>query len=309
MIITVIMYSVVATGTNLYFDFEDGVFPWNTLYNNADFEFLAEDNGNKYMKLSYNGRNNRDRNYFDVEASSNQISSLNKIQVNYDVMYPEFTTDRTGEMQVKNRTGPGSSETTMVARVAQLDGYLQVQGGSGTGYQRIRDINGNYFRMEANHWYTIKMTVDLVNHVQVTYVFDRETESLLAIHEEIPTINDIEHVNMITFASKNSMCLDNVGIFEPSCEGSYIYGSPYLKKGSKTRYYFLGKGIDGSETALLQGSTTWSIINQKSGISINTTSGTLDCSNAAEPGPVIIKAERVIGNTTYEAKFAVNIIN
>lgn len=307
--ITIFICSITAIGTNMYYDFENKNFEWNPLYGNAAYEFLSEDNGNTYLKLSYNGNNGRSREYFDVEASSQSIYYLDKLQVDYDVMYTEFTEDRDGEMQVKYRIGPGSSETTMVARVAQVNGYLQVQGGTGVGYQRIRGIDGNYYQMEINHWYTVKMTVDLENHIQTTYVFDRDTGSLLALNQQISTINDIQNVNMVTFSSKTSMCLDNVKIYEPTCENSYIYGSPYLKKGQKNRYYFLGKGIDGTATGLPYGTTTWSIVNPKTGVSINASSGTLNCSSTVEPGTVIIKAERTVDDATYEAKFAVNITN
>ncbi len=306
---SICLYSFSVVGESLYYDFENESFEWNPLYKNADYEILSEDNGNKYLKLSYNGQNNRDRQYYDVEATSNSIDNLTKLQINYDVMYSEFTEARTGEMQVKYRTGPGSAETTMAARVAQINGFLQVQGGNGVGYQRIRGIDGNYFEMEANHWYSIKMIVDLDNHLQATYVFDRDTESLLALHEETSTITDITKVNMVTFSSTLTMCLDNVGIFEPNCEGSYIYGKPYLKKGTKERYYFLGKGIDGFTTAFVEGKTTWSIVNPRKGVSINATSGSLNCSAEAEPGRIIIKAERTAGNNNFESKFAVNITN
>lgn len=306
--VLIFSYSLSVMGKDTYFDFENESFSWNPLYDNADYEFLTEENGNTYLKLTNNGKKNRDRDYFDVSASSEEFSS-EKTQINYDVMYPEFTEDRNGEMQFKYRTGPGSTETTMIARVAQLNGYLQVQGGNGVGYQRVRDIDGNYFKMETGHWYTIKMTIDLENHIQTTYVFDRDTESLLAIHEEISTINEATIANMVSFSSKTSICLDNVSIGEVICERGHIYGNPYPKRGTKTRYYFLGMDANASETAFIQGSTVWSIVNPVPGVSINSTSGNLNCSTSAEPGTVIIKAERTVGNTVYEDKFVVSITN
>lgn len=303
-----LFYSFSAIGEKLYYDFEDRNFEWNPLYGNADWEFITEDDGNTYLKLTYNGNKGREREYYDVDTGAG-IYDYETIQVNYDIMYPEFTEERNGEMQIKWRCGPGSSETKMTARVAQVNGFLQAQGGDGIGYQRIRDINGQYFQMEEKHWYTIKMTVDLVNHNQTTYVFDRDTESLLAVHQDIATVDNTEKPNTVAFSSKTSMCLDNVSIFEYSCQDSYIYGTPYVKKGIKTRYYLLGKGVDESAAALPKGSTVWSIVNPRKGVSINSNSGSLNTSTTTESGMVIIKAEHTVGDVIYESKFAVNITN
>lgn len=303
---SMLCYSLSVRGENLSFDFENQTFNWNDLYNTAQYEYLTEDSGNTYLKLTYTGQT--ERKYFDVSTSSHlNIGTSKKLQVNYDVMYPEFTEDRTGEMHIKRRTGPGSAETTMVARVAQVNGYFQVQGGSGQGFQRIKGMNGQYFQMETNHWYTVKMTVDLGKNTQYTYIFDRDTESLLAVHQEITTINDNLNPNMVSFSSSTSMCLDNVQIFEPSCEGGYIYGTPYLKKGSKETYYFLAKDSNGSATAWTEGTTKWSIANSKTGVSIDENTGRVTTYSSVEPGYLIIKAERTVNDISYEDKFAVSI--
>lgn len=47
------------------------------------------------------------------------------IQAQYDVKYSEIETERNGEIQFKYRTGPGSSETNVVARLTQNYGYFQ----------------------------------------------------------------------------------------------------------------------------------------------------------------------------------------
>lgn len=304
--VIIMLHSMVVTGASTYYDFEDKSFKWNSLYGDVAYEFISEETGNTYMKLSYNGGY---RSYYDVAVAGTSFSNYSKLQISYDVMYEEFTSDRNGEIQIKERHGPGSTETTLVARVAQLNGYLQVQGGDGVGFQRIRDLNGQYYQMETNHWYTIKIIVDMGQHIQSIYVFDRDTQSLVAIHQEISTISDISHINMVSFTSSSSICLDNVGVSEYSCEDCYIYGSPFLKKGNKTRYYFLGKGMDDTATALPYGDTIWSIVNPRSGVSINSSSGNLNTSTAAEPGIVIIKALRTIGDETFEARYSVDITN
>ena len=312
LLITIISISMIAmamlvTGESTYYDFEEGKFTWNSLYGSLDYEFPAEANGNHYMKLKYHQYNSSSREYFDVAMPGNSLTNIKKLQVNYDVMYEDFTEERNGEMHIKQRTGSGSDQTTLIARVAQVNGYLQVQGGGNVGFQRIRDLDGNYYQMETNHWYTIKVMVDMEQHIQSIYVYDRDTQSLVAINQELSTISDLTSINMVSFMSSTTLCLDNVSVGDYSCENTYIYGSPFLKKGNKTRYYLLGKGIDDSATALPYGTTTWSIENPRAGISINSSSGNLNTSTSAEPGVVIIKAQRTVGNKTYEAKYAVNI--
>lgn len=307
MCIAILVLSTAVTGESNYYDFEEGKFNWNSLYGSLDYEFPTEASGNRYMKLTYNPPTTPQREYFDVAVTGNSLTNIKKLQVNYDVMYEDFTEDRNGEMHIKQRTGSGHDQTTLVARVAQVNGYLQVQGGGGVGFQRIRDLNGNYYQMETNHWYTIKVMVDMEQHIQSIYVYDRDTQSLVAINQEISTISDLASVNMVSFMSSTTLCLDNVSVGAYSCENTYIYGSPFLKKGNKARYYFLGKGIDDLATALPYGTTLWSIENPRTGISINSGSGNLNTSASAEPGIVIIKAQRAVGDKTYEAKYAVNI--
>ncbi len=306
LLFSILCYSLSVKGENLSFDFENQTYGWDSLYGGSQSEFMTEDTGNTYLKLNF--VEGGERKYFDISAVSHlYIGNSKRIQINYDVMYPEFTETRDGEMHIKNRIGPGSAETTMVARVAQVNGYFQVQGGEGQGFQRIKGMNGQYFQMETGHWYTVKMIVDLDKHTQYTYIFDRDTENLIAIHQEISTINDTVTPNMVSFSSSTSICLDNVRIFEPSCEGGRIYGAPYLKRGNKETYYYLANNSDGSATEWTQGTTKWSIENSKTGVSIDENSGRVTTYSSVEPGYLIIKAERTINDTVYESKFAVNI--
>ncbi len=302
-----LLYSAIAAGTNVYYDFEDEKWEWERLYNNALWDFLKEENGNTYMNLYYNGQANKDRKYFDVVAYRAEASQK-LIQASYDLKYSETETARNGEIQFKNRTGSGSNQTTLVARLAKDQGYFQVQSGSG-GFQRLKGIDGQYLPVEADKWYSVTVKVNLSEHWQSVYISDRDTDSLLAVYEHFPTINDIDDINMITFSSTTDMCLDNVKIGEVSCDSSYIYGSPYVKKGSKSTYYFLGKDSDGELTTLPNGTVVWSLVNAKNGVSIDENTGVLTASSSIDPGIVIIKAVKTVGDVTYEAKFAVNITN
>ncbi|MCI9086577.1 MAG: hypothetical protein HFE51_09210 [Clostridia bacterium] len=135
LLFSILCYSFSVKGENLSFDFENQTYDWDNLYGGSQSEYVTEENGNTYLKLTF--VEGGERKYFDISAASHlYIGNSKRIQVNYDVMYPEFTEARDGEMHIKNRIGPGSAETTMVARVAQVNGYFQVQGGEGQGFQR-----------------------------------------------------------------------------------------------------------------------------------------------------------------------------
>lgn len=304
----VLICTVLATDSNVYYDFEDEKWEWEGLYNNAHCDFLKEENGNTYMNLYYNGFANRDREYFDVVAYRAEASQK-IIQASYDVKYSEITSARNGEIQFKNRTGSGSNQTTLVARLAKDQGYFQVQGGAGTGFQRIKGIDGQYLPVEVNKWYSVTIKINLDEHWQSVYISDRDTGSLLAAYEYFSTTNAIDSINMVTFSSTTDMCLDNVKIGEVTCENSYIYGNSYVKKGTKSTYYLLGQDSDGELTSIPKETTTWSLVNTKNGVSINETTGVLTTASSIEPGVVIIKAVRTIGDTKYEAKFAINVTN
>ena len=261
-----------------------------------------------YLKLSYNGKKGRDRTYFDVVAGSdytqNQI-----VQASYDVKYSEVDTERNGEIQFKYRTGPGSSETTLAARLAKYNEYFQIQGGSGVGFQRLRGLDGQYLKIEVDKWYSVKIVVNLVYGLQSFYIMDRDTQDILAISENISLTNDIDHINMITFSSSTDMCLDNVNIGTATCEDTFIFGSPYARRATKYQYYFLGLDSDGDVTTIPQGTTKWSLVKAKSGVSIDETSGRLILGSTIEPGVVVIKAERTVNDIKYEAMFSVNVTN
>lgn len=49
-------------------------------------------------------------------------------------------------------------------------------------------------------------------------MFDRDTKELLSYSEYSATISGNKNVNMITFSSGTDMCLDNVRIYNTSCE-------------------------------------------------------------------------------------------
>lgn len=310
LIVGVIICSGFASSLSITEDFENGIdaFNWRQLYNNANCDMMSEDSGNHYIKLTYNGNENRDRKYFDIVSAETSNSMQNTIiQAQYDVKYSEIETERNGEIQFKYRTGPGSSETNVVARLTQNYGYFQLEAGENLGFQRIKDLDGQYLPIEIDKWYTVKMVVNLSEHWQSIYIFDRDTEKLLGKTEYIPTITTLSMINMITFKSSTELCLDNVKIGEGTCVDSYISGKPYVKNGEFARYSFLGKDNEGDVTSLPQGTTTWSIVEGKKGVSINSSTGKFTVSSSANPGVIVIKATHIVEDKTFESTFPVNI--
>ena len=105
-------------------------------------------------------------------------------------------------------------------------------------------------------------------------------------------------MNMITFSSGTDMCLDNVRIYNTSCEKGYIYGSPYISSATKNKYYLLGQSSDGSFTAMPEGETSWTL---------ETGTARIIVGSQPEPGPVILKAEKTTKDGTISERYIVNV--
>ena len=65
----------------------------------CEYVIESEDNGNKYLKLSYNGKANRDRKYYDVKVTD--VNSKGILQADYDIMYSNTDTEKDGEIQFR----------------------------------------------------------------------------------------------------------------------------------------------------------------------------------------------------------------
>ena len=296
----VCMYSVFGAAVNISYDFEnDSLQGWSAIYGNADMTIESESNGNKFLRLSYNGEANRDREYYDVKAAD--INTEGILQVDYDVMYPEIETEKNGEMQVKYCVGPGSAETTFIARVGKNMGYFRLNNDSGK-FDAVKDISGHTLGIEAGHWYSVKLIVDLDNNRQILHIYDRDTQELLSYGEWKKTISSGQKPNMIAFSSEMDMCIDNVAIYNSSCESAYILGEPYVSSATKNKYFMIGVTEDGSITAVPEGTLSWSLETEHEGVSADPPTGRIIVGSNPEPGPVIFKAENVTDEGIISAK-------
>jgi len=292
------------SAVNESYNFENGRIPdWIPLYKNADMTIETESSGNNYLKLSYNGRANRNRKYYDVKAAD--VPLRDTLQLEYDVMYPEISTEKNGEVQIKYRTGPGNAETSMVTRVGKHNNYLRTQNKENK-VTAIKKLDGTTLTIEKGHWYSIKIIVD--DGWQSVYVFDRDTKELLSYSEPAETISGDIVINMVTFSSGTDMCLDNVKIYNTSYEGGCIYGSPYVSSATKNKYYLFGTDVYNNYTALPPGTTTWSLETPHSGVSVDSPTGRIIVGSQPEPGPVILKAEReTMKGDIITARYVVNV--
>lgn len=296
-----------ASAIYLSYNFESGVLPpWTPLYENAEKAIEEEENGNKYLKLSYNGEENRGRKYYDVKIIELYNKTIGRIQIDYDLMYTNVDTEKDGELQVKYRTGPGSTQTTMLSRFGKNYDNFRYQNSDGS-WTIVKDIYGRVMTIEPYHWYSIKFITDLDYLTQTIYIFDRDTGELLAHTEPIDCVNYIEKINMVTFSSGTDMCLDNVSISDAEEESGFILGEPYISAGNKSMYYLFGKTADGKLTSFMPGETIWEIVTPREGVSINSETGRVTVDNRPDPGPVIIKATRRCYETIFEAQSVINI--
>ncbi len=299
------IYANMVSAVNVSWDFEDEHKPsWTAIYENADMSIETEDDGNHYLKLSYNGNENRGRKYYDVKVTD--INTKGVIQADYDIMYSNTDTEKDGEIQFKNRSGPGISETTMVSRLGKNMGYFRTHNESGK-LIAVKDIADRTLEIEEGKWYSVKFIVDLDNGKQSIIILDRDSGELLSNCEYADTIDTGKNINMITFSSGTDMCLDNVKIYNSKAEKGYIYGSPYISAASKNKYHLLGQNSDGSLTALPVGDTTWSLEMERDGISVDSPTARIIVGSQPEPGPVILKAERSTNEGIIEEKYIVNV--
>lgn len=305
-LIVIGMYTNMASAVNLYWNFTDGRIPsWTALYNNADMVIESEDNGNNYLRLSYNGEAHRNREYYDVKVASITNGS-GILQADYDIMYSNNDTEKDGDIQFKQRLGPGSNETTMVARLGKNNGYFRSHNESGE-FTAIKDLSNETLEVQPGRWYSVKLVVDLDKGKQSVLIFDRDSQELLSYSEYSNTIDNNKKINMITFSSGTDMCLDNVRIYNTTCENGYIYGSPYISSATKNKYVLLGQNSDGKFTAMPEGSTEWSLETEREGVSVDSDTSRIIVGSKPEPGPVVLKAEKITDSDTITTKYIVNV--
>lgn len=306
---TLTIYGIVSAASFFSYDFETGGEWGDPMYDNANGEILSEENGNKYLKLTYNGHEGRGRKYCDVKMTDDGFYEEDtKLIVSYDVCYPETESEnRSGEVQIKSMKGYGSSDTTIAARLGKMGEYFMTQG-SEEDFQRMRDLNGDFLVIEPGKWYSVSITLDLENQDQSIAVFDRDTRQLLALRDGLETSNELHNINMVSFSTDTSICLDNIYIYTP--EGSMeelLYGKSYVSANTQEQYYMLAEDMYTSMLPLYRGDTVWSLEKSRPGVSIDPETGMLTADDNAMPGMVVVKASRTVNDDVYEARTIVNI--
>lgn len=300
-----VSHSAGTTATDVTYDFEVGTTPeWSCFYGNVNKTIETEENGNKYLKLSYNGNYGKERSYFDVKVMDIDEDTKGTLLAEYDVMYPMMNTERDGEIQFKKRIASGSDQTWLVARVAKENGKLRWQNSS-KGWYSLETLDESDLMIEESHWYSVKLVVDLDNGKQTILIFDRDTQELLSYLDREDTIGYNSTMNMITFSSGTDMCIDNLKIYYSTACDWMIYGDAHVSSNADSRYYLLGKDPKNNITAIeTDTSVKWALDTEKYGIGIDSNTGQINVHSNPEPGPIVINA---IVNGVDVIPFLVNV--
>lgn len=294
------VYAAMAGTSAVFEDFEEGFYSWTNLYKNRAVQTVKEEeNGNHYLEIAYNDSetDTAPNKYYDLYPFKESVGS-GVIQADFDISFPETDTARNGQIQFKNRKGPGSADTTIVSRLVKNYYYLEY--GSENSWHYLDKPSGGHLTIEPNHWYSVKMIVNMTDKWQSIYIFDRDTEKLLGLLEQAPFNVDSDWINMVTFSGSTTMNLDNVSIGETSCESAAIYGEPYLRKplsGTNSyKYIVLGLTYDHKFTTH-ESAPSWSVSPSDCGVTIDAVTGELSVTDLAQIRKYIITAEYENGDT------------
>lgn len=295
--------TTMANGFSVQEDFENVTQSnWTDIYKTRAVQSIQEQDGNKYLQIDYTTEEGTPS-YYDVTPASAQTTT-GVIQADFDINFPETSTARNGQIQIKSRTGQGSSQTQIASRLVKNYYYLEY--GEASTLKTLEKPTGGYFKIVADTWYKVKMIVNLDEHWQSIYIFDRTGEQLLALLEHAALNVELDQINMVTFSGSTTLKLDNVDIGNVTTESGFIYGAPYAQRPktgtSEYTYHLLGQTYDGKITAPDE-APQWSLETPAEGVSIDASTGKLTLEPLAPLKKVIIKA--AAGQQEY--RFAVDI--
>lgn len=280
-----------ASGYSIVDDFENGsLYTWeNYAKSDGVLRIETDDTGNKYAKFVMTCA--REQDYYDLSPKVEMVSNTT-IQADFDIKYETIDTEKDEQVFFKYRTGSGSNETTIASRLEKH--YHRLRYVSDGTWYNLKNPQGQDLEISAEKWYMVKMVTNLKDKWQSIYVFDKETSELLALTERVPLTQDISQINMISFTGKTPTYIDNLNINVVSSESSYITGLPYIQKdhnGTRVRnYYHLGLTYD-NRTTSLNGNSTWSIVTETDGVTINPNNGKLTVTSSAPIRPIVIQAQ------------------
>ncbi len=297
--------AVTSTATNYSMgnSFENGSYDgWTDLSYTFSRKEIKTEGSNHYLELSYGGGA---REYYDVKPIQGNPTITGTIQAAFDIKFSEVDTIKNGQVQFKSYRGPGAADTTIAARIVK--NYNRLQYDSNDSLCFFLTPSGEYLSIEAERWYSVTMSIDLQNNLQSIFIFDRDTNKMLARVENVALKTEITSINTVTFSGTTAMGIDNVDIGDLEGDKSYIYGQGYVerpKSGSADyKYSHYALTTDSSKILPMLNDTQWSLESKVSGVTLSS-DGILTVSSDAQLRPVIIKAVCEDGK---ENKFIVNI--
>lgn len=295
--------ATLANGFSIQEDFENLTqSTWTDLYKTRAVQSIQQEEGNNYLQIDYTTEEGTPAYYDVVPASAQPTGGI--VQADFDINFPETGTARNGQIQIKSRTGQGASQTQIAARLVKNYYYLEY-GEAGT-LKTLEKPTGGYFKIVGNTWYKVKMIVNLEEHWQSIYIFDRTGEQLLALLEHAALNVEMDQINMVTFSGSTTLKLDNVDIGNVTTESGFIYGAPYARRPktgtSEYSYHLLGQAYNGKITAPAE-IPQWSLETPAEGIDIDAATGKLTVEPLAPLKKMVIKA--AAGGQEY--RYAVDI--
>lgn len=250
---------------------------------------IENDSENKYMALTSNGTS-----FYNYQA--NHIYSTGILYCEFDIKF----TSGNMEIQLRESRDVSAAGFTVAGRLRKTS-YLLEYFSNGT-HKIMTKEDGSYFVLnDVSKWYTIRVALNVNTNKYNMYILDRDTRTVLSKIENVDFSGHCDYINYFAFSSKDKLCIDNVLIKNIDADNLRIKGEiyPTIPSSGSSTYTYVAKAANSNETV---SDVNWSIKTPKTGVSIDPQTGMLTVSAVAQPGPVLIYAEKEyinFLNTTY----------
>lgn len=242
---------------------------------------IENDNENQYMALTSSGTS-----FYNYQA--NHIYSTGILYCEFDIKF----TSGNMEIQLRESKDVSANGFSVAGRLRKTAYYLEYFTNGQHFIMPRADNSSSWFMLnDVSKWYTIKMVLNVKTNMYSMYVSNRDTQELLSKIENIDFSGSCNYINYFAFSSPDKLCIDNVLIKNIDAENMRISGEIYPtipSSGSRT-YTYIAKATNLNETI---SDVNWSIKTPKTGVNIEPKTGVLKVSAAAQPGPVLIYAEK-----------------
>ena len=277
------------------FLYEDMKLDFKTIFVNDDFENSDISNwldgfrphatyGNKTIKQDENGKYLSftpvdSSQYYIFEAKD--VYSTEILYSQFDIKFPSTNM----ELQARQTTSNLDVNFNMAARIRKTAYYLEYYS-NGKWYKFNNEMGGWLQLKNVSKWYRMYITMNIKANTYNIYLIDKDSNSVISKAENISFGEHCTYISYYAFSSKEEMCIDNVSIGNVNStiniNGRYYVQIP-LKDVCQYRYRVAVGDYDWADDVV------WSV-NDINGVSIDNSTGMLEVSHDAKPGPVLISA-------------------